>query len=632
MSIRYSSSLKFSLVVSILLAGCAPTRQLAIDYPSAQANEAQPGQLTQSHQFQALPGFQIIDGDDYYVRLMSEFEFKGDNILKSGCSTITPSYEKGDLSSSLIFSVRNDTLKFNNEIAGFTYQASSGKCNFKFDAKKLTLTPWMRLDSGKETLVDYSFASSANKDMDVSGMVNDATAASNILALTGVGMGAAIIGQFTGQWAKNTPPATTTPASAKHSSESHSLPAIVTFSGKTGTLNQTIFKVYAVAEGGVNILSSDTQPLGELKIYPEITASLLLKTTADGVPDARDLSFDEISYAPIKSTTGEIKLLQLIEQSKHPAKPNLKPDWSNYADVESNCRKIKLVLKDLGFNKFDRNAFIYYFLTNSSDWKNYNTSLQKAISDETPLKVIASYRSKDFGSCLIADDYAVMKAIGLPVNLPSDWQQIEASGQKKEQFYTPLRSIERQLLSVLKNPNKTEMEQQLFPLLATAQRGDGTVLLQNHLGDFGLEKLLAAPSIEPPLAPLATAAPTDAVASSPAPTPVAPIPPIPGEGIIVSASQLVHVFTSLAINELSCARTLSDQQGKPAATAGILLFITQAGSPRAKGGALEFEFSNGKINRMAFQLPTYRDFEQDVQDHPEVGGCRIDASLLSKLH
>ena len=630
MSIRYSSSLKFSLVIGALLAGCAPTRQIAIDYPSTQVNDAQSGQATQSHQFQALPGFQVIDGDDYYVRLISEFDFKGDNILKSGCSNITPSYEKGDLSSSLIFSVRNDSLKFANEAAGFTYQATSGKCNFKFDAKKMTLTPWMRLDTGKETVVDYSFSSSASHDVDVSGLANDTSAAGNLLALTGVGMGVAVVGQFAGQWAKNNPPATAAPTSVKHNSESHSLPAIVTFSGKTGVLKQTIFKVYAVAEGGINILSSDTQPLGELKIYPEITSSLLLKTTTDGLPDARDLSFDEIGYSPIKSAAGEIKLLQLIEQSRHPAKPNLKPDWANYKDVENNCRKIKLVMKDLGFNKFDRNAFIYYFLTNSNDWNNYNTPLQKAMSDETPLKVMESYRHKDFGSCLTGDDYAVMKAIGLPVNLPADWQQIEASEQKKEQFFTPLRSIERQLISVLKNPSKTEMEQQLFPLLSTAKQGEGSVLLQNHLGDFGLEKLLAPPSTEPAPVPAATPAPAAAVA--PTSAPVAPMPPIPGEGVIVSANQLVQVFTGLAINELSCARTLSDQQGKSAATAGILLFTTKEGSPRTKGGALEFEFSNGKINRIAFQLPTYQDFEQAVQDHPEVGGCRIDPSFLSKLH
>jgi hypothetical protein len=638
MSIRYISSLKFSLVASLMLAGCAPTRQIAVDYPSAQVNGTQSAQSTQSHQFQPLPGFQVIDGDDYYVRLISEFEFKGDNILKSGCSDMTPSYEKGDLSSALIFTVRNDILKFNNEAAGFLYEATSGKCNFKFDAKKITLTPWMRLDSGKETLVDYSFYSSANSDVDVSGLVGDVTTASNLLALTGVGMGVAIVGQFAGQWAKNSPPvASTAPASVKHSSESHSLPAIVTFSGKTGVLNQTVFKVYAVAEGGINILGSDTQPLGELKIYPELIPSLLLKTTADGVPDARDLSLEEIGYSPIKTATGEIKLLQLVEQSKHPAKPNLKPNWNSYEEVEANCRKIKLVMKDLGFNKFDRNAFIYYFLANNADWKNYNIAPQKALSDGIRSKVMESYRGKDFSNCLAVDDYAVMKAMGLPVNLKSDWKQIEESSQKKEQFFTPLKSIERQLISVLKNPNKTEMEQQMFPLLVTAKNGDGTVLLQNHLGDFGLEKLLALPSVEPVSVPApasataSTAIPDTAAALTPAP--VAPMPVvIPGEGVIVSARQLAQVFSGLSINELSCARILPDQQGKSSANVGILLFTTKEGSPRAKGGAMEFEFSGGKINRIAFQLPTYRDFEQDVLDHPEVGGCRIDPTFLSKLH
>ena len=632
MSIRYISSLKFSLVAGVLLAGCAPTRQLAIDYPSAQANDVKSAQATQARQFQPLPGFQVIDGDDYYARLISEFDFKGDNILKSGCTNMTPSYEKGDLSSALIFSVRNDTLKFKNEAAGFLYQATSGKCNFKFDAKKITLTPWMRLDLAKETLVDYSFQSSANSDVDVSGLVGDVTTASNLLALTGVGMGVAVVGQFAGQWAKSNPPvaAAAAPKSVKNSSESHSLPAIVAFSGKTGVLNQTVFKVYAVAEGGINILGSDTQPLGELKIYPEIIPSLLLKTTPDGVPDARDLTFEEIGYSPIRSATGEIKLLQLIEQSKHPAKPNLKPNWNSYDDVASNCRKIKLVMKDLGFNKFDRDAFIYYFLSNSPDWKNYNTPPQKAMNEGISLKVIDSYRARNFGDCLMADDYTVMKAMGLPVNSPSDWKQIEESGQKKEQFFTPLKSIERQLVSVLKNSNRTEMEQQIFPLLTTAKQGDGTVLLQNHLGDFGLEKLLAPPAPEPVFAPPPAAAATPP-AAAPTPAPIAPIV-IPGEGIVISARQWVRVFSGLAFNELSCARIVPDQQGKPAANVGILLFTTKEGSPRAKGGAMEFEFSGGKINRIAFQLPTYRDFEQDVLDHPEVGGCRVDPALLTKLH
>ena len=249
-----------------------------------------------------------------------------------------------------------------------------------------------------------------------------------------------------------------------------------------------------------------------------------------------------------------------------------------------------------------------------------------------------TYQSKNFGLCLAVEDYAVMKAMGLPVNLQSDWKQIEESGQKKEQFLTPLRSIERQLVSVLNNPNKTEMEQQLYPLLATTKSGDGSVLLQNHLGEFGLEKLLAVPVSEP----VATSAPVSSVAAVPSPSSLGPpistpssstLIAIPGEGVVVSARQMVQVFSGLSINELSCARIVAGQQGgNSAANTGILLFTTKEGSPRAKGGAMEFEFSSGKINRIAFQLPTYRDFEQDVLEHPEAGGCRIESSFLSKLH
>ncbi|MGZ8186657.1 MAG: hypothetical protein ACXWTL_09445 [Methylobacter sp.] len=620
-------SLRFILFTAALLSGCATTRQIAIDHPTILASS-----------FQPLPGFQAIDGDDYYLRLISEFDFKGNSILKSGCTNMTPSYEKGDLSAALIYSVRNDILKFNSEATGFLYQATTGKCNFKFDAKKVYLTPWIRLDSGKQTMVDYNFYTNANSDLDVTGLVGDVNAASNLLALTGVGMGVAVIGQVAGQWVKNNQQTTTAPAepaksSVKHSSESHSLPAATSFSGKTGTLNQTVFKLYEVVEGGANLFSSDTQPLGELKIYPEIVPSLLLKTTSEGLPDARDLSMEEIGYSPIKSTSGEINLQQLIEQAKQPAKLNLNPDWNNYEEVESNCRKLKVVMKELGFNKFDRNAVIYYFLAKNNDWKNYNIPPQKVMGDGTRPKVMESYRSKDFGRCLAGDDYAVMKAMGLPVNTPSDWSQIGESSQKKEQFFTPLRSIERQLVSVLKNPNITEMERQLYPLLRTEKRGNGTVLLQNHLGDFGLEALLKpAIATSAPAVPAATDATTAVVTGTGPSTPASTVAMIPGEGVIVDAQQLAQVFAALSVSELSCARPVPDQLGKAANNVGILLFALKENSSRIKGGAMEFEFSGGKINRVTFQLSSHRDFEQDVLDHPEIGGCRMDPSFLTKLH
>lgn len=617
MSIRYSSSIKFILMASALLSGCTTTRQIVVDHPSTRAS-----------QFQPLSGFQTIDGDDYYVRLISEFDFKGDNVLKSGCTNMAPSYEKGDLSAALIYSVRNESLKFTREATGFLYQATTGKCNFTFDAKKLYLTPWIRLDSGKETMVDYNFYTNANSDVDVSSLVGDVNAASNLLALTGVGMGVAIIGEVAGQWVKNNQQTAVTPAthqSAKHSSESHSLPVATAFSGKTGTLNQTMFKVFDVAEGGFNLLGSDIKQLGELTIYPEILPSLLLKTTADGIPDARDLSFEEIGYSPIKSTSGEINLQQLIEQSKHPAKPNLKPDWNNYHEVEGTCRKLKLVMKDLGFNKFDRNAVIYYFLTKNADWNNYNISRQKTLSEEMRPKVIEGYRSKNFANCLTADDYTVMKSMGLPVNTEADWNQVGEASQKKEQLFTPLKSIERQLVAVLKNPNRTEMEHQLFPLLSTVKNGDGSVLLQNHLGDFGLELLLNPP------APVASV-PADASVAPTAPVVAAAPAAIPGEGVVVSAHQLAQVFSGLSINELSCARPVPDGMGKSMGNTGILLFTTKENSPRVKGGAMEFEFSGGKITRIAFQLSTHRDFEQDLLDRLEIGGCRIDPAFLIKLH
>jgi hypothetical protein len=632
MILRAQLLINYVGLASLLMAGCSPTRQLAVDFPS---NADAKTQTTQAQPFSPVAGFQAIDGDDYYVRLISDFDFQGDNVLKSGCANLAPSYDKNDLSSALIFSVRNESLKFNNDIAAFSYQSGNGKCNFKFEAKKQILTPWMRLDTGKQTAVDYSFYSTNKSDVDVNGLIGDVTAASSLLSLTGVGMGVAVIGQYAGQWAKQNQQKNTAVAQAvslaKNSSESHSLPPVISFAGNKGILNQTIFKVYAVQEGGINILSSDTQPIGKVTIYPEMTPSLLLKTTAEGLPDARDLSFEEIGYLPIKTGSGEMKLRQLLDDSKHPLKPVLNPKWDNYADVESNCRKIKLVLKDLGFNKFDRDAFLYYFLNNSEDWKNYNISPAKAIARDLTTKTLTDYRAHDFGNCLTSDDYKVIKAMGLSVNTIADWEALGESVQKKEQSFSPLKSIERQLLAVLKNSAAFEMERQLYPLLATASKGAGTVLLQDRLGDFGLEKLInesPAPAVSTAGSP---AAPHAAGIAPIADTVLSP-PDIPNEGLIVGARQLAHVFAGLLIDQLSCARPAPGLADNSPGNIGLMLFTTRNGSPRNKGAALEFEFAAGKISRIAFQLPTFRDFEQDLADRPAVGGCRIDSAWLNKLH
>ena len=193
------------------------------------------------------------------------------------------------------------------------------------------------------------------------------------------------------------------------------------------------------------------------------------------------------------------------------------------------------------------------------------------------------------------------------------------------------------------------------------------MLLQNYLGDFGLEKLLATPAAGVNSVPVATGAPVvvntsantegvvlsgQSVATVPsfpvgqaipasegtvlASVPVSVTTPapltIPSGGLIVTAKQLAQVIVGLNFKEFSCARLLVDQQGQVQANNGFVLFTTQPNSPRGKGGALEFEFTGGKINRIAFQLPTYKDFEQTALSHPVQDECKIELGFISQLH
>lgn len=574
------------LAASLMTTGCASKRQIAVDYPVAKSENLAP-----------LPGYETVDGDDFYVQLVSDFEFKGDSVLKGGCNELGGQYENGSLSAALIFAVHNDTLKLNHEVSGFLYEATTGKCNFRMATKKAYLTPWMRLDAGRDTSVDYHFFTSTSNEADFSKMINDVNAASGLLAITGVGAGVAIMGNLAGQWLQQGAQQPVSPgkpsAAAKYSDETHTLPAAVEFSGKSVTLSRNRLAVYEIVESGSDFFAPEPKALGELSIYPNFSASLLLKAANSGLPDARDLSLADLLESPIK--TGNISLQQLLNQTKSLDPKTLKPNWKNYPEVENSCRQLKQVLKELGFNKFDRNAILFYYLDQSNEWHNYNIPVQRLQTDEISTPQLKEFRTKGFSGCLAKADYLTMQSLGLAVNSENDWNTLLNSGEQKENAFDPIHSVERQLLAVLKNPNPNEIAQQFYPLLAT-KNGNGSVLLQNHLGNFGLETLLQLPAL-------------------------------PKEGAMVTAEQLSQALSLLAIDKLSCVRP-APEQGKLLNNTGILLFTTKPGSPRTEGGALEFEVLSGKINRITLQLPSVRDFEQSLIDHRNVGGCQIDSQFL----
>ncbi len=590
MLIRSASALVLSLLAGNLLTACATHRQIAVDYPKTDNTPLKP-----------IKGQSGVSADDYYLQLISEFEFKSDNALKAGCSDMGSAYENGDLSAALVFNTHNDALKFKRETSGFLYQATIGKCNFKLETRKAYLTPWLRLDSAKDTIVDYNFLTSDSQEANLSQLVDDVNAASDLLILSGVGTSIGLMGKAANNLVHPAPQTTpkSTP-SAKSSSETHTLPAVVALDNDNGQLIHSRLPVYEVVDGGLKFWASGNRLLGELHVYPQLNSSLLIKTVNDGIPDAHDLSLEELLRVAIQSADGEIPLKQVIEKAAQSHNINLKPNWQNYAEVESQCRQLKLLAKDLGFNKFDRNALLYYFLTQSPDWKTYNLTVQQAMTDSIRPKLLDDYRNKDFSGCLAEEDYQAMKIMHLPVNSHEDWNRLTQSRQKKEDVFSAVQSAARQLLAALKNPDKDEMARQLYPLLNNDKAGNGNTLLQNHLGNFGLETLLGVPSIA-------------------------------AEGVVINAGQLAGLFTALGVETYSCARPAQDQ-GQALPNIGILLFATKPGSPREKGGALEFEIAQGKIIRLAFQHPAFRDFEQNLNDYPDLGGCRIDGELVNRLH
>ncbi|MGR9116653.1 MAG: hypothetical protein ACU85E_12880, partial [Gammaproteobacteria bacterium] len=396
----------FALLASIGLVGCATSRQIVVDYPA-----------TQSVPLETLAGQESVD-DDYYVQLVSEFEVKGDNILKSGCSDIGTGYDAADLSAAVMFKVKNEPLQFNQEVTGFVYQATSGKCNFKLETQKASLTPWLRLDLGKETIVDYHFFTSNKNDINMSKLIGDVNATTNLLALTGVGTGVALMGKLATEWAAASPTVNATatqPSSAKYSSETHTLPASVKLSGQEVTAQHSRLSVYEIIEGGISFSDSEPKLLGVLNVYPEIVPSLLLRLTPAGIPKAQDSSLEELMRTPIRTAEGNVALKQLIGDVEDADKPSFEPDWRRYNEVEDNCRKLKRILKEVGFNKYDRNAVLYYFLDRSPDWRTYNISAARAMADEIRPRKLEQYRSRDFSGCLAQEDYSTMAVMGLAV-------------------------------------------------------------------------------------------------------------------------------------------------------------------------------------------------------------------------
>lgn len=589
---RYVLLFFVALFSAGLLSACATSRQIVVDYPK-----------TETSALPVLRGHDRVSPDDYYVRLVSEFEFKGDNALKNGCSDVGASYEIGDTSAALLFDSENGALQLRREFSGFLYESTTGKCNYKLETKKAYLTPWLRLDSAKDTQLAYRFLTSNSRETNLSQIVGDVNAASNLMALTGVGTGIAVMGKLASHWMEQAATQTIPKqpsAAAKYSSETHALPNVINLTGEGGNINQSRLPVYEVVDGGLKAWESDTKLLGDMRVYPELLASLLLKTTVDGIPDGHDLSLDELWKIPIQTVTGELPLQQLIAEVDRTETPNLQPNWRKYQEVENECVRLKRVMKGLGFNKFDRNAVLYYFLNQSTDWKNYNISPQRAMADAVRPRVLAQYREHGFSDCLANEDYWVMKLMNLPVNTDQDWDDLTNKRQKKEQVISVVQSVGRQLLAALNHADKAEIAKQLYPLLSHEKGGKGTVLLQNHLGNFGLETLLQISAME-------------------------------DEGVLINVSQLTEVMSGLMVEGYSCVRPGQDQ-GLPLPNIGIFLFATKPGSPREKGGAVEFELVQGKIARVAFQHPSYRDFEQNIADYPDLAGCRIETDFLKSLH
>jgi len=589
-----SSLIRFVAAGAFILSGCAGTREVSIDYPE-----------TEPQELRALPGLSAVQGDDFYVQLISEFQFTRDANRGERCQEFGRSYKKGGASAALLFQIRNDALKLSREIPALVYQTAAGECRFTFNAKKVYLTPWMRLDTAEDTQIDFSFVNSMNSDIDFAKLANDVGTASGMLALTGAGAGVALMGRIASDWMLNNVNLSAEKAQQngqdnQNMREIHSLPAAITLNNQGGVINNTRFVIREASDNQAAFLSSGAKVLGEVKVRGALRSSLLMKINPDGLPDARDLSLEELWRSKMQGTSADGTLLKYITEADHPDRPNLQPNWANYKDVESSCRKLKVVMKDLGFNKFDRNAVLYYFLDKSADWKNYNVPGQQVLGGEIRNNQLQQFRAKNFGGCLVSEDYETMKKMGLPVNSEEDWRGISRQAEEKESYFSAIRSVERQLVAAMTNSDPAAAERQLFPLIAADEKGMGAVLLQNHLANFGLEQILNVPAV-------------------------------PGAGIVAGAAQLAQVFAALQIDALSCARP-AFELGKPLKNQAIMLFATKAGSPLAKGGALEFEFDGGKIKRIAFQHPAYRDFLQNLRDYPDLGGCGIDAGLVGRLN
>ncbi|NJD07295.1 MAG: hypothetical protein FIA97_12485, partial [Methylococcaceae bacterium] len=329
--IRFPAYLLILLAI-LGLGGCASTRQLSIGTP---AHSTAP--------IAVLPGAVVVDGDEYYLQLVSEPVFKEADKQGGSCREFGSSYAKGSANTTLMFQVHQEALNYSREVPALVFQTDAGRCGFSLEAKKTYLTPWMRLESGKELQVDYSFLRSDTGGVDVGRIGSDVNVASNVLAFSGVGTGVALVGKVASGWMLNqgqSPAAPgNSPEAGRRHQETRTLPPLVSGAGSAVALSQTRFPVYEVAEGRINPLPADPDNVGELKVYADLKPSLLLRSGSNGLPDARDLSLEELLHAPMQSGHGSVELERLVQQAEDGVRPNLQPDWGNYREVEQQCRK-----------------------------------------------------------------------------------------------------------------------------------------------------------------------------------------------------------------------------------------------------------------------------------------------------
>lgn len=387
--------------------------------------------------------------DKLYIRLRSEYERKS---KEHACGENDSRYAKNSSLASLILHIGSSIIQ-PKSIPVFDYQVKDATCVAEPTLEQ-SLTPWTILNTKEPIYLSWKFARQNKDSIDLNKIRGDVSEVAKFIGSAGVKEAVAVsafvdakpfqdaVNGLNGYIEKNTDT------------------KIVNLSSNIkGTVVNIDRTKPPLNEANIDLIEeikdypwSDPlrNPLGHMRIYPEVTNTLLFRQDQKNFPEVKSVRIDTVLNKQFIDKNADPKSLKDVLRNgcsklSSAKELNFSPNWERFDDVNESCINLENRLNECGLNLYDRAGLLYLYLSSYTSKDKYNTKLtwneiSKNVQEgkKYSSKILTQYKKDNFPSCLKDTKYyATMKEMSLPVVSDEEYEKAIKDAQNAEIAVAP---------------------------------------------------------------------------------------------------------------------------------------------------------------------------------------------------